>query len=409
MTAPRFAPLFVTGLARSGTTLLGRMLGAHPEVEVASDPLLPVFASFRSAVLTAARKAGDDVVDPALPFQDYYFTDPRIRTLDRMQAASLDLPLPPGEQERLAGVLPGRAKDEAADLLDHLGRIRGGTYAEYLASALNVVADARATSKTRYVGVKEVWILELFPALLRAFPDARFLLVMRDPRANLHSMLALNDRYPAEAGQALSYARHWRKHAAFCWRHLGDPELARRFLVLRYEDLVLDPERCARIICRLLDVSYDPTMVELERRIDPAHGRTWNNNSSFGFSRSGVSSESVERWREGMPGPIRKLVELVCSPEMLLHGYEPSRIEGVSPDPEVLAYLIESGEAVYNWRTDLQDVQQDYGFELFRHALLRLSEPPADVNLVRRSFLFVQLYAHLRTLLGEGLRSDRAA
>ena len=39
--------IFVTGLFRSGTTWLARALNSHPEISFESDPIAPIFNSFR--------------------------------------------------------------------------------------------------------------------------------------------------------------------------------------------------------------------------------------------------------------------------------------------------------------------------------------------------------------------------
>ena len=39
---------FITGMFRSGTTLVSRMFHSHPEIACASDPFAPVFKMFRN-------------------------------------------------------------------------------------------------------------------------------------------------------------------------------------------------------------------------------------------------------------------------------------------------------------------------------------------------------------------------
>src|SRR5262249_1395144 len=80
--------LFVSGPARSGTTLVARVLSAHTQVEVAPDPALPLFRSLRNAIL---RESGL-LADPGLPLQDYYFSAEGLRALDAIQASSLAVP-----------------------------------------------------------------------------------------------------------------------------------------------------------------------------------------------------------------------------------------------------------------------------------------------------------------------------
>ena len=53
------APLFSCGTSRGGTTFFARMLSLNAEIAMASDPFLPLFRSFRTAVVW-------DQIDPEL-------------------------------------------------------------------------------------------------------------------------------------------------------------------------------------------------------------------------------------------------------------------------------------------------------------------------------------------------------
>lgn len=69
-----YSPLFVFGLARTGTNLLAGMLNAHGSVVLELDPLLPFLKASRNAIVqTCAPESVADRFDPLAPFQDYYF------------------------------------------------------------------------------------------------------------------------------------------------------------------------------------------------------------------------------------------------------------------------------------------------------------------------------------------------
>ena len=117
MTAPR--PLFVFGVARSGTNLVARMLSAHPEVAVALDPLMPLFRAWRNAVLTDAKRGeAARCFDTASSFQDYYFDPAGAAMLDAILDARMDyrvtpdalVPLREGVMRRAALEMPALAK-----------------------------------------------------------------------------------------------------------------------------------------------------------------------------------------------------------------------------------------------------------------------------------------------------------
>ena len=43
--------VFISGMFRSGTTLVARMLASHSEVVCASDPFLPLYKHIRNKVI----------------------------------------------------------------------------------------------------------------------------------------------------------------------------------------------------------------------------------------------------------------------------------------------------------------------------------------------------------------------
>mgnify|MGYP001218363097 CR=1 FL=1 len=62
--------LLATGMFRSGTTLLARMLDSHPSICLASDPFAPLFKCFRDEI--AYNLIGESF-DINSPLNDYYF------------------------------------------------------------------------------------------------------------------------------------------------------------------------------------------------------------------------------------------------------------------------------------------------------------------------------------------------
>jgi len=367
--------LFITGVARSGSTLVARMLDALPEAAVASDPFFPLFRGLRDALVQAAGLT----LPSSAPMQDYYFTDARIEMLDAVQAGTLDLPFDPALRHVLLSQLARRASVEAQDLVPHLDRMGGATWRDVVASALDIVRDVRSTS--RYAGCKEVWTIELVPTLARAFPGARFVLLRRDPRAVLASLAVVGAADPTQVGHPLSYARHWRKEVAFLHRFGRDADLSKRIHVVEYERLVRDPAGEARRLCTFLEIPFAEAMLDL----------AWPGNSGYEAQLDGIVADFAGRWRDTLGPASRALAELVCGPEMELVGYDAG---ARGPDEAaVLDLLVRSNGWEVSWRSDLGDPQRDYELEIARRAALAAAVEPATA---RRLFLFPEVYDALR-------------
>jgi hypothetical protein len=384
MSTPAPGPVFIIGLARSGTNLLARMLGRHAAVSVALDPAMPLFKALRNAVVAAEAPAETAArFDPGSAFHDYYFAPDGPALLQTILSASTTQPLAPAEVARLTVATAARARLESAALADRLTTLEGDTYHRLLAS-LCAITTALKPGAT-IPAIKEVWVIDFVPMLARMFPAARFYVIDRDPRAIIASLLSMAERDPTQAAHVPSYLRHWRKNVALTRRFEVDPELRDRFRATSYEALVADPESEARRLCAELELAYDPEMLALS-----ADG--WTGNSSFGEGRD-IYRSSAQRWRARLETAAIATADFLCAPEMALTAYEPAAPPRL--DEEVLSYLAASSCTPGSWRSDSGDAVVDVGGELLRHALVASSRVP-DESLVRRCFLFPETFEAVR-------------
>lgn len=373
-------PLFVLGIARSGTNLLARMLDRHPQVCVALDPLMPVFRSLRNAVILSALPAADRRgFAPDSPFQDFYFDPAGPAMLDALLGGDAGLSLSPDELARLRHAVPERAALESPDLARRLGAMQGLTYAAVIADALRIIAEGKPAA--RWVGCKEVWIFDFVPMLARAFADARFYAIERDPRAIIASLLAMAERDPTQAAHTPSYMRHWRKSIALSRAFEADPQLRGRFRPVAYENLVANSLAEAGRLCAELELDYDPAMLSLS-------DRGWSGNSSYAGGKD-IYASSVEEWRRRLPDDARRAVEYLCRPEMALTPYRCD--EPPAPQEEVARYLAHAGEGAISWRSGPGDAAAELEGEVSRHRLLGAPGEP-DTEQARRAFLFTDTF-----------------
>ena len=379
-----YRPLFVFGVARSGTNLLARMLNRHPAVTVALDPFLPLFRALRNALVAAhAPAALRQRFSPAAPFQDYYFDADGPALLDLMLAAQAGVAVDQDGLFVLREQAASRAALESPALGALMRKLAGNDYGQLLRSSLDIIAGLKPG--VRWAGSKEVWVLEFVPLLARLFPEARFFAVERDPRAIVASLLAMAEKDPTQAAHAPSYLRHWRKQVALTHRFERDPMLAGRFRKLSFERLATAPEEQARMLCADLDIEFNPEMLRLS-----ADG--WKGNSSFDHGGKDIYAETVDRWRRILPPPMVQTADYLCGPEMRLTPYRPAD----TPDPAaVLACLREAGKTAGSWRSDSGDLLTDFGGEMVRQGILASTKLP-DENLMRRCYLFAETLNAIR-------------
>jgi hypothetical protein len=367
-----FRPIFLTGLARGGTNLLARMLNAGGATRIAIHAFQPWFKSLRNAII--ARDAEQWIArrfDPEGPFADGAFDELQVAVLDILHDAVIDLPFAGTELQTLLERLRERASHDAADLIPELGGLAGPSNYRTMMDRILALVGRGYEGYAHYVGLIDTWIIDLLPALARAYPEARFVVVLRDPRAVVASNLKFLDTTPEQVGHVLSIVRQWRKYAALSHQFQRNPLFEGRFCAVRYEDEVRDPERFAAALCEFLDLSYCPAMIDLRQYVDAASDARWQGNSAFVSALERIDPDIATRWRQSLSADALAAVEFCCGPDMEVCGYPTvDSFEQLAADPRVLPFLVKDGQRDCAWRTDTGDAEVDYQREVWRRSLL---------------------------------------
>lgn len=235
-------PLFVVGMWRSGTSLTYALLNQHPQIGLMYEsdlPLLwPVFLLPRK---TAAWISKWDSWNGAL-------------TRHKIDASAI----PPD----ISG-LPG---------------------------AFRAVAQQYARKKGATIwGCKSPNYYDCMTRLAGWFPEARFIVIWRDPADVCRSIVRAAKKSPwfarpgMELRALLGYHRMKQEADALVRRGAAIHQL-------QYDELVRDPETAMRAICNFAGIDFDPRMTTLEGSDSSAiYG---------GEHHSGVKSSSVQKFGE---------------------------------------------------------------------------------------------------------------
>jgi hypothetical protein len=150
--------------------------------------------------------------------------------------------------------------------------------------------------------------------ILASYPGARILHMVRDPRDRYASS---RTRWKLRRGGIGAGVAEWLTSARLAADH--SVRFPTRYRVVRYEDLVTEPERTVRAICRFVDEPFEPAMLAMEgapRLLDQG------SNSSYGRREAGViATDSIGRYRTVLSEREIAYAQRVAGDEMLQLGY----------------------------------------------------------------------------------------
>ncbi len=220
--SPTAEPVFIVGMNGSGTSMLLRCLGRHPELYRFPEEtkLLPYF-------IRSLPKYGDLNND-----KNYLRLWNDLKNIFAFRKVNKGLPPP----------LPAEWRDVPRDFGSIVDKIF-----RYFAST---------EGKIRWCEKTPMHALHIH-TLASVFPDARFLHIIRDGR-----------------DCAASFHRRWGykpERTIFRWKNVvrearrQGASLGGRYFEIRYEELTRAPEPAMRRICTFLDVSFDDMMLRPSR------------------------------------------------------------------------------------------------------------------------------------------------
>ncbi|WP_433384308.1 sulfotransferase family protein [Actinoplanes sp. CA-142083] len=279
-------PIFVVGCPRSGTTMLQLMLHAHPRIALPPENrfVLPAYQR---------RHEFGDLRDPAnrRDLARWFTTTPQFGDLGLDEQHLIDT---------VIGAPPT------------LGSAIGTVFRLY----------AERFGKPRW-GDKRPAYLRHLPELLRLFPDAQIVNIMRDGRDCVASLKEA-PWAPADFGCLVD-----------SWARAADASLraARRYgpdtyHLVRYEDLVEEPEAHLRALCRFLGEEYDAAMARPQEvaAVAVPEYKTWHTRT-----RQSVTTTRVSSWRQRLSAAEIERCEAVFGDRLALFGYQ--GMTGAAPTP----------------------------------------------------------------------------
>jgi Sulfotransferase family len=298
--------VLVIGTQRSGTTLLNRVLNAHPDMA-----LLYQQTNFLR-------------LDPHS--YDLGSSEERLRLI--------------ADARRVCRVYSKRFDDAVEDeLVSEFGTAdRSVTAGDVYRAVLRRLTPKQGT---KYWGEKYAGRAVDALKFIDIVPGGKVVHIMRDPRdvcasekRRMTAQFGMTEDEPA----FLLMVYDW-KIAHFIGRYIQTVATA-DYHRLRYEDLVTKPEQTVAGICRFLGLPFAPEMLQAGQYTDD-EGAPWEANSFFESGVKSVRADFTGRWQKALRPSEALFVEQFCRAGMKDFGY---------PMPSAWSQLV----ATLRQRTDLR-------------------------------------------------------
>ncbi len=292
--------IFVSGASRSGTTMMCHILDQHSEIHDINE--LHVFG-------------------------------------DLITSETLHQPLTVSEQHKLASAILQRdahgiwagdrpLRDTAIlqTVLERLGD-QEVTAADVFEQSVFAVGELKGTPSIAEQTPRNVFFAE---AILKAYPHAQFVHMVRDPRAVLASQKS-KWRLKFLGGDSipkLEVIRMWTNYHPITlsklWSNANSlakkHESHERFHVIKFEKLLEAPELTLRNLCQSLGIEFQDKMLDIEHI-----GSSHQHNKS---PATGISNATVESWKKNLSSAEQLVSEKLCATTMSHYGYEPTEKKG---------------------------------------------------------------------------------
>lgn len=178
---------------------------------------------------------------------------------------------------------------------------------------------AERLGKSRW-GEQEAGIEQYADDVFAAYPSAKIIHMLRDPRNRYDEMLRTTPP-KVRMGRVGVNTADWLQSARVARHH--QQSYPNNYLVLAYESLVTKPEDTLRKVCSFINVDYVPAMLTLEGAVSFGEGNKTGTSSEL---ETGVVEFRLDGSQTVSPREVA-FMQTLARKEMMERGYTEERIQ----------------------------------------------------------------------------------
>jgi len=303
-------PIFIVGLHRTGSTLWHNLIAMGPGVMRLTETRFLGPARQRDFRYFLKTQVGD------------LSRDENVEKMVNLCFSKRNLPGLEGAFWRFENIEAAKNPDIKREISRRIKRSD---------RSLGAIARIVIEEITRFGGCERACVkfpvdVEHIPELLAWFPNCKIMHITRDPRAL--AMSKTND----PSGTAIKVLQHprlaWLIRKLSIWfvivQYRRTARLHRRFRHLRnyklfgYEDLLAEPEKTLRDLCKFIEVEFTEDLLHPERGVHH-HQRS----SLTGKQKKAFDPSAAVRWRDVIPAVDKWLITTLTKRAMKIMEYDP--------------------------------------------------------------------------------------
>ena len=267
--------IFILGVPRSGTSLLARMINAHPEIGVPQE---------------------SHIYNHFFDIRPLYGDLAELRNQERLLLDIVTL-----------GFV--RNWSPSADVNDAISKIAGPGFGAVFDALMSSWAQRQGKSSW---GEKTPSHIDYIDPILRDFPQAKLIHIVRDPRDVCLSMIRARFGPKNPFAAAKAWKRYVKKTEAIEERYATTGVVE-----IRYEDLLADPPAILKHVCSSVGVDYSESML---RYYDDANPYNTDVTNLINLQKPVITNNSG-KWKRHLKKEAVKTIEAVTGHSMSKYGY----------------------------------------------------------------------------------------
>ncbi len=280
--------LFIIGIGRSGSTILSKTLGSHPDC--LDNPEIPLFSFFYKAL----RNQRSNAVTNGLI----------VRFIHAMKRRHPGHPW----QIQTAEVVKIPSGLDYFDFMNEL-------------STLFTTESASENNPRR-----PHWIIDKNPVntlhvhhFLKEYPKTKAIFLVRDPRANVASRMQSQNLIHGRTNHWMLNALRWRSFNRYYY--ILKNKFPNQIHLLRYEDFALNPQQHLDELCDFLRIHH--VTLESPNPISSAHidQNTARLVKKYRDLNATINPQAISRWKEVLDQQTIEAIEDICKTEMDFFRY----------------------------------------------------------------------------------------